>query len=77
MLFHIHGRTPQSIMTADQQSIAEAVDKLRDSRLFEGAHLINPCYLLKAAKEDIAGDRKTKSMRLAEIMEVIHERNQD
>lgn len=77
MLFHIHGRPPQSIITDDQSTIALAIELLRENRFYDGAHLLDPWHILKVVKKDIPGDNNNKCMRLAEIMEAMMERNED
>jgi hypothetical protein len=73
----IHGKPPSSIITDDQQTVAFAINELKDNEFFQGNHMLDPWHLLKSIKTKIIGDDKTKRMKLALIMEAIAERNPD
>lgn len=56
MFIQLHGKTPSSIISKGQQSVALAVEELRDHELFTGAHMLDTCYLLETVKPKIMGD---------------------
>jgi hypothetical protein len=55
MFLNIHGRSPMSIITDDQQTIALAIDQLRSNEFFTGAHMLDPWHLLKSARIKLKG----------------------
>ena len=51
----IHGKAPSSIITDDQQTVALAINELKDNEFFQGNHMLDPWHLLKSIKTKIIG----------------------
>jgi hypothetical protein len=71
----IHNRTPQTIITDEQQSMASAISALKERGFYAGVHINDPWHIMRTLRKKLVGPDEEQRDLMRAFKTVIYSRS--